>query len=97
MSHLSLWMLWGALLVLLLLTTLRLDWLKVWWVDHVRRLPRGEAGQLDREIESGEPAADRKKAPLRPGRPAAVPVHALQGHAALVLHRPGSHRTPKRH
>ena len=39
MSHLWLWTIWALLLALVVLATLRMDWLRVWWMDQLRHLP----------------------------------------------------------
>ncbi|WP_423596593.1 hypothetical protein [Roseateles sp. MS654] len=105
MSHLWLWTLWAVLLALVVIATLRMDWLKVWWMDQLRHLP-GDTGSDD--LDPGMPAeraADaepgaRKPVPHAP-RPVGIPrpaAHDIHGHAAaLTHHRPAFHRSGSRH
>lgn len=102
MSHLGLWTLWAVLLALLALASLRMDWLRVWWMDQLRHLP-GEADPDD--VDPGRPAASTRTgarhaphhAPRPVGIPRAAPVE-IHGHAAaLTHHRPSFHRTGRRH
>ena len=102
MSHLWLWTIWVLLLALVVLATLRMDWLRVWWMDQLRHLP-GDAA--DEDIDPGQPArghlepGGRQPAPHVP-RPVGIPrhtVHDVHGHAAAMSHhRPVFHRSGSR-
>ena len=101
MSHLWLWAVWAALLVLLMVVSLRMDWLKVWWMDQLRRMPGDTAAN---DIDPGSPADDTASRPMphHAPRPIGIPrpaVHDVHGHAAALTHhhRPAFHRTGRRH
>lgn len=99
MSHLWLWTIWALLLALLLVATLRMDWLKVWWMDQLRHLPSdNEAADID----PGAPAKASTRQPhAHAPRPVGIPrptVHDIHGHAAALTHhhRPAFHRSGNR-
>ncbi len=101
MSHLWLWTIWALLLALLVLATLRMDWLKVWWMDQLRHLPDDVAA---RDIDPGTPAG-HSEAGTRPQahhvpRPVGIPrptVHDIHGHSTgMSHHRPVFHRSGSR-
>ena len=102
MSHLWLWTIWALLLALLVITTLRMDWLKVWWMDQLRHLPGDDAAD---DIDPGAPAATpgpgTRHVLAHPPRPVGIPrhtVHDIHGHAAALTHhhRPSFHRSGSR-
>ncbi len=106
MSHLWLWTVWAALLAMLVVASLRMDWLKVWWMDQLRHLP-GSPDPVD--IDPGMPAGSAARTadggsrppPRHPPRPVGIPrpaLHEAHGHAAVLPHhRPAFHRSGRRH
>lgn len=99
MSHLWLWALFVLLLALLALATLRLDWLKVWWMDQLRAMP----GDAPSDIDPGSPAdtsAPGTRHAHHTPRPVGIPrhtVHDVHGHTgAMTHHRPAFHRSGSR-
>lgn len=100
MSELWLWALFVGLLMLLLLGSLRLDWLRIWWRDQLEH-PPGAANDSVIDVDLGEEPGstadtttpDTRSRQRRRPRPVAPLRQVADQHPSPAPQRPAYHRS----